>query len=215
MLGGNLRRLDFKVDVRIWLLHCMVRDLGAGIRVVISGNLEFGKAGVTVQYTAVAGNPFAVLTAIVAPAILTNASSVLALGTGNRLARVVDRTRIVAAEMAAFELQSPDYQMWAAQLEPLHVRAQLLVKALRFFYAGLGLFAASALVSVGGSIAAYYGLRLVFEGAAALAVLTGASAVLGLASGCVLMVRETQLAVRNLAEEAKIRARRHRVAQAP
>jgi hypothetical protein len=177
--------------------------------------LEFGKAGITVQYTAVAGNPFAVLTAIVAPAILTNASSVLALGTGNRLARVVDRTRIVAAELAAFEPESPDYQMWLAQLEPLQVRAQLLVKALRFFYAGLGLFAASALVSVGGSIAAYYGQRLVFEAAAALAVLTGASAVLGLASGCVLMVHETQFAVRNLTEEAKARARLHRVAPAP
>jgi hypothetical protein len=172
-----------------------------------------GKAGVSVQYTAVAGNPFAVLTAIVAPAILTNASSVLALGTGNRLARVVDRTRIVAAEMAAFDPASSDYQMWSAQLEPLQIRAHLLVKALRFFYAGIGLFTASALVSVGGSIAAYYGQRLVFEAAAALAVLTGASAVLGLASGCVLMVRETQLAVRTLAGEAKIRARHHGVSQ--
>ena len=90
--------------------------------------------------------------------------------------------------------------MWAAQLEPLQVRAQLLLKALRFFYAGLGLFAASALVSVGGSIAAYYGQRPLFEAAAALAVLSGASAVLGLASGCVLMVRETQLAVQYLAK---------------
>lgn len=167
------------------------------------------------QYSTVAGNPFAVLTAIVAPAILTNASSVLALGTSNRLARVVDRTRVVSAELAAFEPESPDYRMWAAQLEPLGIRVQLLVKALRLFYAGLGLFAASALVSVGGSIATYYGQRLLFEAAAALAVLTGASAVLGLASGCVLMVRETQLAVQNLAEEAKIRARRHRVAQVP
>ena len=124
------------------------------------------------QYTAIAENPFAVLTAIVAPAILTNASSVLALGTSNRLARVVDRTRVVAAELDKFELESPEYQMWAAQLEPLGVRTQLLVKALRLFYAGLGLFASSALVSVGGSIAAYYGQRLLFEAAAALAVVT-------------------------------------------
>ena len=167
------------------------------------------------QYTAVVGNPFAVLTAIVAPAILTNASSVLALGTSNRLARVVDRTRVVAAELDKFEPESPDHQIWAAQLEPLGVRTQLLVKALRLFYAGLGLFAASALVSVSGSIAAYYGQRFLFETAAALAVLTGASAVLGLASGCVLMVRETQLAVRSLAEEAQSRARHHRVAEPP
>jgi Protein of unknown function (DUF2721) len=165
-----------------------------------------------VQYTTFAGNPFAVLTAVVAPAILTNASSVLALGTGNRLARVVDRTRLVAAELGAFEPESPDYQMWAAQLQPLQVRAQLLLKALRLFYAGLGLFAASALVSVGGSIAAYYSQRLLFEAAAALAVLTGASAVLSLASGCVLMVRETQLAVQSLADEAKFRLRHHGVA---
>ena len=53
------------------------------------------------QYQFVANNPFAVLTAIVAPAILTNACSVLALGTSNRLGRVVDRTRVVASDIAA------------------------------------------------------------------------------------------------------------------
>lgn len=157
------------------------------------------------EYTSVASNPFSVLTAVVAPAILTNASSVLALGTSNRLARVVDRTRVVAAERGKFEPESSDYQVWAAQLAPLRVRAQLLLRALRLFYAGLGLFAASALVSVCGSIAAYYGQELLFEVAAAVAILTGASAIIGLASGCVLMVRETQLAVRSLADEAKIR----------
>ena len=161
-------------------------------------------------YTAGAGNPFAVLTAIVAPAILTNASSVLALGTSNRLARVVDRTRIVAAQLAAFGPDTADYQVWAGQLAPLQVRAQLLVKALRLFYAGLGMFAASALVSVGGSTVAYYGQSVLFQAAAALAVLTGASAVLGLTAGCVLMVRETQLAVRVLEEEARIQMTHHR-----
>jgi hypothetical protein len=169
--------------------------------------MQYGNSG--------AGNPFAVLTAIVAPAILTNASSVLALGTSNRLARVVDRTRVVAAQLARIEPESSDYPMWAAQLAPLQVRTQMLVRALRFFYAGIGLFAASALVSVGGSIVSYYGQRLLFEAAAALAVLTGASAVLGLASGCTLMVRETQLAVKNLAEEAKTLAMHHRVVQPP
>ena len=162
-----------------------------------------------VQYTSAAENPFAVLTAIVAPAILTNASSVLALGTSNRLARVVDRTRVVAAELAGFEAGSEGYQMYSAQLEPLHVRAQTLVRALRLFYAGLGLFATSALVSVCGSIAAYYQQRLIFEVGAALAILSGALAVLGLAFGCVLMVRETQLAVRTLEKEAKIQATHH------
>jgi len=168
-----------------------------------------------VPYTSVAENPFAVLTAIVAPAILTNASSVLALGTSNRLARVVDRTRVVAAELAEFEPGTLGYQMWSALLEPLQVRARMLVKALRLIYAALGLFATSALVSVCGSLAAYYGQRFLFEAAAALAVLSGASAVLGLAFGCVLMVRETQLAVQSLTDEAKNQASIHRLRQSP
>jgi hypothetical protein len=167
------------------------------------------------QYSAVAGNPFAVLTAIVAPAILTNASSVLALGTSNRLARVVDRTRIVAAQLASLDPGSVDHQIWSAQLAPLHLRSQLLVKALRCFYAGLGLFAASALVSVGGSIGAYYGQNVLYHAAAALAILTGASAVFGLCAGCVLMVRETQLAVKYLEEEAKTQVAQHRPARPP
>ena len=188
-----------------------VTSLNAGLSRV---NFAAGanQEGLAVQYNAVAGNPFAVLTAIVAPAILTNASSVLALGTSNRLARVVDRTRIVAAQLASFEPGTADYQVWSAQLGPLHIRSQLLMRALRFFYAGLGLFAASALVSVCGSLVAYYGQAVLFYVAAALAVVTGGSAVLGLCAGCVLMVRETQLAVKYLEEEAKTQAAHHRKA---
>jgi len=155
------------------------------------------------------GNPFAVLTAVVAPAILTNACSVLALGTSNRLARVVDRTRLVARELAAREPggsshAQDDYGSWAAQLAGLQTRTRLLVKALRVIYGSLGLFATAALVSVVGSIVTYYGQRILFEVTAGLALLAGAVAVVGLASGCALMVRETRIAVQNLAEEAKM-----------
>jgi Protein of unknown function (DUF2721) len=156
-------------------------------------------------YTAIS-NPFAVLTAVVAPAVLTNASSVLTLGTGNRVARVMDRTRMVMAELDTLEPRSPHYQAWAAQLAPLQVRAHSLLKALRCFYAALGLFASTGLISVAGSVAAYYGVTILFEASVALAMFTGFSAVVGLASGCVLMVRETQIAVSFLEGEAKIRS---------
>jgi Protein of unknown function (DUF2721) len=152
----------------------------------------------------VAGNPFAVLTAVVAPAILTNACSVLALGTSNRLARVVDRRRVVDRELAAVGPGGMNYESWMAQLAGLQVRTQLLVKALRVIYGSLGLFATAALVSVLGSIVTYYGQRILFQLTAGLALLAGAVAVVGLASGCALMVHETRLAVQNLAEEAKI-----------
>jgi hypothetical protein len=161
-----------------------------------------------VQYQSIGGNPFAVLTAIVAPAILTNASSVLALGTSNRLGRVVDRTRVVYADRAATQPGSLEHQEWMEQLDSLRLRGRMLLKALRLFYAALGLFAATALVSVAGSMAAYYGQKVLFEGAGALSALAGAAAVASLTFGCMVMVQETRLAMQSLAEEARIRTTR-------
>jgi Protein of unknown function (DUF2721) len=54
------------------------------------------------EYT-LGADPFSILTVVVAPAVLTNASSVLALGTNNRLARVADRTHAVTAQLAKLE----------------------------------------------------------------------------------------------------------------
>src|SRR3982751_5244843 len=104
-------------------------------------------------------NPFAVLTIVVAPAILTNACSVLSLGTGNRIARVVDRTRVIVSELNAIAAGSHDYEWRVRQLERLRLRGNLLLKALRLFYAGLGCFAASALLSVVGASLVYYELQ--------------------------------------------------------
>ena len=161
------------------------------------------------QYQFVANNPFAVLTAIVAPAILTNACSVLALGTSNRLGRVVDRTRVVASDIAASAPGSEGFLEWNSQLRALEIRVHMLLRALRLFYAALGLFASSALISVAGSMAAFYGQRLLFQLGAFLAVVTGGSAVVGLSAGCFSMVNETRLAVKSLGEEARMRIKLH------
>ncbi|HXJ13956.1 MAG TPA: DUF2721 domain-containing protein [Candidatus Limnocylindrales bacterium] len=163
------------------------------------------------QYQFVANNPFAVLTAIVAPAILTNACSVLALGTSNRLGRVVDRTRVVASDIAVSKPGSEGFLEWNSQMRALETRTHMLLRALRLFYAALGLFASSALISVAGSIAAFYGQRPLFQAGALLAVVTGGSAVLGLSAGCFTMVSETRLAVKSLAEESKMRIKLHDV----
>lgn len=153
-------------------------------------------------------NPFAVLTAIVAPAILTNACSVLALGTSNRLGRVVDRTRVVTAGIAASVAGSEEFKEWVSQLRPLERRTQILVMALRMIYAALGLFATTGLIAIGGSVAAFYGLS-VFRIGALLSFITGVCAVFGLSAGCYLMVHETRLAIKSLGEEARMRTRLH------
>jgi hypothetical protein len=161
------------------------------------------------QYQFVANNPFAVLTAIVAPAILTNACSVLALGTSNRLGRVVDRTRVVTADIVASAPDSPAYHEWTAQLHALERRWKMLILALRLIYAALGLFASTALISVAGSVAAYYGQHLLFRLGVILAMAAGILAVIGLSVGCYEMVNETRLAVRSLEDEARMRIRLH------
>ncbi|HET6220372.1 MAG TPA: DUF2721 domain-containing protein [Acidobacteriaceae bacterium] len=155
------------------------------------------------EYILVTADPFSILTVVVAPAVLTNASSVLALGTNNRLARVADRTHAVTAQLARLEPGARDREIWATQLPDLQTRAQMLLRALRCFYLGLGLFASSALISIAGSIVVYYGQRSVFQFAAGIGVVFGASAVIALVCGSILMIRETRLAVKGLAYEAK------------
>jgi hypothetical protein len=67
-------------------------------------------------------NPFAALTFVVAPAILTNAASVLCLGTANRLARVLDRTRAVSTQLAHLGANEDHRLTYQHQLAGLEVR---------------------------------------------------------------------------------------------
>jgi hypothetical protein len=152
-------------------------------------------------------NPFAALTIVVAPAILTNASSVLCLGTANRLARVTDRTRVVSAELAHVAPSAGSYLVCQHQLEALRVRWTLVLRALKFFYTSLGSFAAAALISLFGSVFAASGLHLAFNFIALLGLLAGTLGVAGVVFGSIIMVQETRLAFRNLAEEAELTAR--------
>jgi hypothetical protein len=150
-----------------------------------------------------ASNPFAALSLIVAPAILTNASSILILSTSNRLARAIDRARSLASQLE--QPQAIPARFTGLRLKELassERRALLLLSSLRFFYASLGAFAGAALTSLMG--AALLGTRqgafsAVFE---LIAVGAGFIGVGGLVSGCVLLLRETRIAVLVVTEEA-------------
>ena len=99
-------------------------------------------------------NPFAALTLIAAPAVLTNASSVLALGTSNRFARAVDRQRqlSVMLEQQGDGMDAETRAMRLKQLRRAETRAVLVLRALTSFYVSLGAFAASALISIVGAL---------------------------------------------------------------
>lgn len=148
-------------------------------------------------------NPFTALTTVVAPAVLTNACSVLSLGTSNRIARVVDRARVVSAQISALPEGSEDCVYLEQQLVGLRVRARYLFWALRMAYASLAAFASAALVAIIGSAVAAYGPDPLFRVAAGIGLACGVLGVGGLAMGCVLMVGEVRLALNQISDEAE------------
>jgi hypothetical protein len=147
-------------------------------------------------------NLFGILTFIVAPAILTNASSVMALGTSNRFARTIDRVRALSLQIEGKE-QDPDPEI-ALRLRQLRIaerRVLLLVRALTAFYASVGSFAAASLVSRLGALFFVAHTELLHQATMVIAFCAGVAGVGGLVIGSGLLVWETRLALRILGEE--------------
>lgn len=157
-----------------------------------------------------AGGPWAPLSLIVAPAILTNASSLLVLSTSNRLARAVDLATELARtlEHTAAGTDHPDTARALREMESAGARSLLLVRALRASYGALAGFATTTLVSLLGAVLAERiepGMRTAVE---AVAMTGGAFAVGSVVWSAVLLVRETRLAVAML--HARVRAQEAR-----
>ncbi len=150
-------------------------------------------------------NPFASLSLIAAPAVLTNASSVLALGTSNRFARAIDRARALSALLEKETVSGdPMTLLRIRQLNRVERRSLLLLHALRAFYLALGSFAASALISLIGASVVTSPHHFLFRVTVWIATATGAVGVGGIVFGCSVLVGETRLAVQNVAEEATL-----------
>jgi hypothetical protein len=154
-------------------------------------------------------NPFAALSLIVAPAILTNASSVLAMSTSNRLARAVDRARELARQLEEpGRGHGPDAERRLSELTITESRAMLLLRVLRSFYTALGAFALATLASLLGAVLAAVPGRSVVQVLELAGVGAGIVAVSALVHGSVLLLRETRMGVAVLRDRAEqIRAR--------
>ena len=149
-------------------------------------------------------NPFAALSLIVAPAILTNASSVLILSTSNRLARAVDRARVLTLELEeSNDFASEVGKRRLRELTSAEERSVLLVRALRIFYMAVSGFASAALLSLVGALLAPKMPAAFSSGLELLVIAAALVAVGSLVMGAVLLVRETRMAVRSLSERAE------------
>jgi hypothetical protein len=151
-----------------------------------------------------AENPLSVLTFIVAPAILTNASSVMALGTSNRFARAIDRIRTLASQVEGKDpRQSPEVELKVRQLRVAQQRGLYLVRALTAFYTAVGAFAAAALLSLLSAGLVMGTVPFAGNFALGLALAAGTAGVAGLVTGASLLVRETRMTLRILMEETE------------
>ena len=142
-----------------------------------------------------------VLGAMITPAVLISASGTLVLSTSNRLNRVVDRVRVLAAQ--AEQLRDPEEQklqtiearrtLIADQLVTLSSRALLLRSAMTALYLAIGLLVTTSIAV--GVVAAFhwaYGWIPVVLG------LLGTGVLL---YGSYLLVHEAHLAVKSLLQE--------------
>ena len=126
----------------------------------------------------------------------------LCLGTNNQLGRIVDRTRIVSSQLRSLAQTDESCPFYQHQLQVLEVRWTLVLRALKLFYTSLGSFAAAALISLLGAVLTTSAFHAAFIVVALLGLSSGTMGVAGLVIGCATMVKETRLAVENLAKEA-------------
>src|SRR5947207_3155751 len=151
-----------------------------------------------------ATNPLSILTFIVAPAILTNASSIMALGTSNRFARAIDRARALGAEVEGKDAYNdPETARRIERLVYTERRVQLLVRALTAFYLSVGSFAAASLISLLAAGFFIFRQDLLREITLGLGLCAGVVGVGGLVAGSSLLVWETRMTLRILQAEMK------------
>jgi hypothetical protein len=154
-------------------------------------------------------NPLSVLTFIVAPAILTNAASVMTMGISNRFARAVDRVRLLTTLVESQgEVDPEERELRRKQLEVAERRTILLVRSLSAFYLAVGSFAASALVSLFAAIFMVGGWELPRNIALGVALSTGVVGVGGLVVGSAILVVESRATLRILKYEVNYRLKR-------
>ncbi len=147
-------------------------------------------------------SPFlTVLTAMITPAVIISACSSLILSTSNQVNRVVDRVLAWSGELAALAQESPMTDatrerraMIFDQLDQLTSRARLLQRGVAAFNLTLGLFVGTS-VAIGLDGLAWL-LGLDWQRLAVLPIglsLVGAGCLL---YGCLVLIREEQLALR-------------------
>ena len=151
-----------------------------------------------------AETPLAVLTFFAAPAVLTNASSVLTLTTSNRFARAMDRERSLLAQIEGRQKESGDrLQLLVRLLRSVELRARYLVRALNAYYLAVASFGVATLAALFGAVLQYLGARGAGTVALEIAFGGGAVGVGSLIYGSGLLFLESRLTLSIIGTESR------------
>jgi hypothetical protein len=145
-------------------------------------------------------NPFALLSLVGAPAVLTNAASVLALSTSNRFLRASERMRSFAIEIEKKKASPEIRALLFKQMDRTQEQAVLLLGGLRGAYVSAGAFTAATLISIVGAAVAPHAPR-VNTWIALLALAIGLVAAAALVVACKRLLAATRSSVINMSEE--------------
>jgi len=154
--------------------------------------------------TTLTQSPFAVLTFIAAPALLTNSSSVLALSTINRMLRTRERMTQLFAKSEEAGLSETEKMRLVEQVNRVEKQAVLLLRALYSIYVALSAFVSATLVTLLGAGFGSFERAFWFRALVGLGLVLGFVGVGGLVFGCVHLFHATQLSLLNIREEAAL-----------
>jgi hypothetical protein len=149
-------------------------------------------------------NPFALLSLIAAPAVLTNSASVLVMSTTNRFLRASERMRALSVRVEEKKLTPGLRALVRKQVDRTERQAVLLLSALRAAYIAIGSFASASLISILGAGLASTSLNVGFHAMAALALGVGVVGAAALVVACVRLLAATRLSMLNMSEEAAL-----------
>ncbi|MEG3788802.1 DUF2721 domain-containing protein [Lysobacter sp. CCNWLW3] len=145
---------------------------------------------------------YAILTAMLAPAFFLTATASLLLSANNRLARVIDRARVLLKELAETE-DEEERRMLEAHISRQKRRSKIILRGSQLLYTAISFFVGTSLTVAGD---AYLGYRL-----ASLPTILAVCGVLAMFAASVLLALESSLAVEAVNEEMDHGHRRAKV----
>jgi len=135
---------------------------------------------------------YAVLTAMLAPAFFLTASASLLLSANSRLARVIDRTRVLLVELAEADDET-ERDILERRIARQRLRSTIILRGGQLLYGAISCFVGTSLTVAGDAVMGYrFG---------ALPTALAALGVLAMFAASLLLARESALAVAAVNEE--------------